>query len=74
MRNFSTLLVPSKFDWRDKNVVTKVKEQGSCGSCWTFSTAAAMESYNAIAGGDLYNMSPQQILDCSNDYGINNGC
>ncbi|KAA8595429.1 hypothetical protein FQN60_010720 [Etheostoma spectabile] len=65
---------PEFVDWRMKdNVVTPVKNQGHCGSCWTFSTTGCLESVNAIATGKLIPLSEQQLVDCAKDFN-NHGC
>jgi len=56
---------PASFDWRTKGVVTPVKDQGQCGSCWAFSTIANIESLYAIKGNPLTQFSEQLIVDCS---------
>jgi hypothetical protein len=66
--------IPTSLDWRTKNVVSPVKNQGSgCGSCWAFCSTGAIESALAIKTGILYYLSEQQLVDCTEKYG-NRGC
>ncbi len=66
--------VPPSYDWRNFGVVTPVKNQGSCGSCWTFSTVGTMESHwNILGKGRNLTFSEQQIVDCAGDFD-NYGC
>ncbi|OQR91868.1 cysteine protease family C01A [Achlya hypogyna] len=55
---------PEAWDWREHNVVTPVKNQGMCGSCWAFSAVASMESVYALATGKLESFSEQELVDC----------
>jgi C1A family cysteine protease len=72
---FSSSL-PSSIDWRTKNVVTPVKDQGQCGSCYSFSNTGALEGIYALTSGKLLSFSEQQIVDCSTikNKGPNMGC
>jgi len=72
---------PDTFDWRDHNIVNPVKDQGQCGSCWSFSAVAAMEgAYNYKANGTVpsacktsnggvpsCSFSEQELVDCTNN-------
>lgn len=57
--------LPKNVDWRSKGVVTAVKSQGGCGSCWAFASTAVIESHVAINTNKLYDLSPQQIATCT---------
>jgi C1A family cysteine protease len=75
----SELNYPDSIDWANAGAVTPVKDQGQCGSCWSFSTTGALETAYFLKYNTLFNFSEQQLVDCDNirngghDLGCNGG-
>jgi C1A family cysteine protease len=73
--------IPASVDWVAAGAVTGVKDQGQCGSCWSFSTTGAIEGANAIktktTGSAIKSFSEQHLVDCDNlshHFGRDHGC
>lgn len=69
-----TLAIPSKWDWREHNGVTEIRNQGSCGSCWAFGTIGSFESLLKIKQDTIVDLSEQHLVSCNEwDWGCDGG-
>jgi C1A family cysteine protease/predicted secreted protein len=59
--------VPSSWDWRTKGIVTPIRDQGGCGSCWAFATVGAMEAALLKSGGPAADLSEQFLVSCNKE-------
>lgn len=65
--------IPESVNWVEKDIVTRVKDQGQCGSCYAFSATGSIEGIHALKTNQLKNISEQEVVDCSGVEG-NQGC
>ncbi|XP_072384013.1 cathepsin L-like proteinase [Diabrotica undecimpunctata] len=65
---YNGLDLPNSIDWREKGAVLAVRHQISCGSCWAHSAVGALEGQNFIVNGKSDLLSPQELVDCSDDF------
>ena len=65
---------PDSFDWRDEGAVTPVKDQGTVGSCWAFSTVGNLEGQHFIGSNTSEQLSEEFLVDCDDkDCGVFGG-
>ncbi|MHC1742948.1 MAG: C1 family peptidase [Syntrophobacteraceae bacterium] len=57
--------LPTSFDWRAQDGTTPIKNQGGCGSCWAFGTAAPLESQIKLQCGTTVDLSEQYLVSCN---------
>jgi len=72
--NLPETRLPSSWDWRDQNIVTSIKDQQNCGSCWAHAMIGALESLAVKDGGypKSLNLSEQYLVsDCFPTYDCN---
>ncbi len=70
-KSLKAVTLPSTYDLKKLGFMTSVKNQGDCGSCWAFATAAMFESAIKKTFAATENLSEQQLISC-NSYGY--GC
>lgn len=64
---------PRSINWIDKGCMQDVRDQGKCGSCYSFAATAAIEGAHCAFTTELLDLSEKDCMDCSFRYN-NKGC
>lgn len=57
--------LPASFNWEQRQGITEVRDQGSCGDCWAFATTAALEAAYKIRLHKTIDASEKNVLNCT---------
>jgi len=63
--SLANLAPPIRFDWRDSGMVTSIKNQGACGSCYAFTSIACFEAKVLVDGGASFDFSENNAKECN---------
>jgi cathepsin B len=70
--------LPEEFDsatqWSSCSVISNVRDQSACGSCWAFGSVSSFESRRCVATGEDTKYSPEDTAFCQPIFGAGNGC
>jgi len=65
-----------RFDWRTQGKVTRVQDQSTCGSCYSFASLGSLEAQLLIRNQSRYDFSENNIIECYYEARVQgtNGC
>lgn len=72
-KTYNTNEYAKYINWAEAGKVSNIRSQGKCASCYVFSTVAAIEALSLIHNNKSYDLSEQEMIDCTVKYG-NEGC
>ena len=66
--------LPRHWDWREQGTLSAIDDQRDCGSCWSFSTTAALQDSLSLRKISNNQLSEQFLMSCNTQgWGCNGG-